>query len=155
MKLRQKIGYISLALAAAGLSLSTLAADPVTPKLTDKLSQLLKQEMRSIQSAMASIHVSIVTGEHEQVATNAQQIHDSFIMKQSLTEQDKKDLMSAVPKGFVELDQNFHRLAAGLANAAKQKDTEKQYELYNEMTGSCIACHSRYVSDRFDGLAKQ
>lgn len=155
MKLRQKIGYISLALAAAGLSLSTLAADPVTPKLTDKLSQLLKQEMRSIQSAMASIHVSIVTGEHEQVATNAQQIHDSFIMKQSLTEQDKKDLMSAVPKGFVELDQNFHRLAAGLANAAKQKDTEKQYELYNEMTGSCIACHSQYVSDRFDGLAKQ
>lgn len=155
MKLRQKIGYVGLTLAAAGLSLSTLAADPVTPKLTDKLSQLLKQEMRSIQSAMASIHVSIVTGEHEQVATNAQQIHDSFIMKQALTEQDKKDLMSAVPTGFVELDKNFHRLAAGLAEAAQKKDTQKQYELYNEMTGSCIACHSQYVSDRFDGLAEQ
>jgi hypothetical protein len=155
MKLYQKMGCVVLILVAASLSLSTLAADPVTPKLTDRLSQLLQQEMRSVQSAMASIHVSMVTGEHEQVATNAQQIHDSFIMKQSLTEQDKKDLMSAVPEGFVKLDKDFHRLAAGLAEAAKDRDTQKQYELYNEMTGSCIACHSRYVSDRFDGLAEQ
>ena len=155
MKYRQKVGYISLALATIGLSLSTLAADPVTPNLTDKLSRLLKQEMRSVQSAMATIHVSMVTGDHEQVATQAQQIHDSFILKQSLTKQDKTDLMSAVPKGFVKLDKDFHRLAAGLAEAAKDKDTQKQYELYNEMTGSCIACHSKYVSDRFDGLAEQ
>ncbi|MDV6315618.1 cytochrome c [Idiomarina sp. HP20-50] len=155
MKLYQKMGCVGLILVASGLSLSTLAADPVTPKLTDKLSRLLKQEMRSIQSAMASIHVSMVTGEHELVATQAQQIHDSFIMKQSLTEQDKKDLMSAVPEGFVKLDKDFHRLAAGLAQAAKDKDTQKQFKLYNKMTGSCIACHSKYVSDRFDGLVKQ
>lgn len=155
MKLRQKVGYVGLTLVAVGLSLNTLAADPVTPKLTDRLSQLLQQEMRSIQSAMASIHISMVTGEHERVETKAQQIHDSFIMKQALTEQDKKDLMSAVPEGFVKLDKDFHRLAAGLAEAAKDRDTQKQYELYNEMTGSCIACHSRYVSDRFDGLAEQ
>lgn len=155
MKHRQKLGCVSIALAAIGLSLSTFAADPVTPKLTDKLSQLLKQEMRSVQSAMATIHVSMVTGKHEQVATQAQQIHDSFILKQSLTEQDKKDLMSAVPEGFVKLDKDFHRLAAGLAEAGKERDTQQQYKLYNEMTASCIACHSRYVSDRFDGLAEQ
>lgn len=152
MKHTQKLGYAGIALAVLILPLKTLAADPVTPKFTDKLSRLLQQEMRSVQSAMASIHVSMVTGQHEQVATKAQQIHDSFILKQSLTQQDKKDLMSAVPEGFVKLDKDFHRLAAGLAEAAKSKDIQRQYELYNEMTGSCIACHSKYVSDRFDGL---
>lgn len=155
MKLYQKMGCVGLILVAASLSLSTLAADPVTPNLTDKLSQLLKQEMRSVQSAMATIHVSMVTGDHKQVEAQAQQIHDSFILKQSLTEQDKKDLMAAVPEGFVTLDKDFHRLAAGLADAAKNKDTQKQYKLYNKMTGSCIACHSQYVSDRFDGLTEQ
>lgn len=155
MKLSEKATLLAVTLAVVAFSLSTLAAEPVTPKLTDKSSRVLQQEMRSIQSAMAAIHVAMVTGQHDEVASQAQQIHDRFILKQSLTEQDRKDLMSAVPEGFVKLDKEFHQLAASLADAAEQKHTQKQYELYNEMTDSCIACHSRYVSDRFSGLADQ
>ncbi|MFE8071042.1 hypothetical protein QQM79_08275 [Marinobacteraceae bacterium S3BR75-40.1] len=128
------------------------AAEPVTPKLTDKLDRLLRQEMRSVQSAMGTIHTAMVTGQHEKVAENAQQVHDSFILQQSLTEQDRKDLKSAVPQGFIELDKRFHALSGQLAEAGKQEDTRKQRQLYDQMTGNCIQCHATYVSDRFPGV---
>jgi len=137
-----------------GLAISTgsMAGEPVTPKLTDKLRQLLQEEMRAVQGAMTSIHSAMVMGQHERVAESAQQIHDSFILQQSLTEQDRKDLMSAVPEGFIELDKAFHQLAASLAQAGREEDTEKQQELFGEMTRNCVACHGAYVSDRFPGV---
>ncbi|MFO7529480.1 MAG: cytochrome c [Marinobacter sp.] len=144
--------FIGATALLVALSASVMAAEPVTPKLTDKLSQLLQQEMRSVQSAMASIHTAMVTGEHETVATSAQKIHDSFILQQELTEQDRKDLMSAVPEGFVTLDKEFHKLAASLAEAGRKENTNEQRQLYDEMTRNCIACHGTYVSDRFPGV---
>ncbi len=134
------------------VSTSSLAAEPVTPKLTDKLSQLLQKEMRAVQGGMTSIYSAIVMGQHESVAKSAQQVHDSFILQQELTEQDRKDLMSAVPKGFVKLDKEFHKLAASLAKAGRDKDTKEQHKLFSKMTGNCIQCHSTYVSDRFPGV---
>ena len=144
--------FLAVFLLSLSVSTSLLAAEPVTPKLTEKLNRLLQEEMRSIQAAMTSIHSAIVMGQHENVAKNAQQIHDSFILQQSLTEQDRKDLMSAVPEGFIKLDKEFHQLSASLADAGRGKDTNQQHELFSKMTGSCIQCHSTYVSDRFPGV---
>lgn len=138
-----------LAILILTLSFAAPAAEPVTPKLTDKLDRLLREEMRSIQTAMGQIHSAIVMGQHEKVAQQAQNIHDSFILQQSLTDQDRKDLMSAVPEGFIELDKEFHKLAASLAEAGRNDETEKQLKLFGKMTGNCIQCHSTYVSDRF------
>lgn len=126
-----------------------MAAEPVTPKLTDKLRQLLQEEMRAVQGAMTSIHSAMVMGQHAAVAERAQQIHDSFILQQSLTEQDRADLMSAVPTGFIDLDKEFHKLAASLADAGRNEDTKEQRILFSKMTRSCIECHGTYVSDRF------
>lgn len=134
------------------VSTAMAVAEPVTPQLTGKLSRLLQQEMRSIQAAMGTIHTAMVTGEHKTVAQNAQQIHDSFILKQSMTEQDRSDLMAAVPKDFLKLDQQFHKLAADLAEAGTKENTQQQQQIYSKMTGACIACHTKYVSDRFPGL---
>jgi len=131
------------------VSTSSMAAEPVTPELTDKLRELLQQEMRAVQGAMASIHSAMVMGQHAAVAENAQRIHDSFILQQSLTEQDRKDLMSAVPEGFIQLDKEFHQLAASLAAAGRDEDTRKQQALFNDMTGNCVECHGTYVSNRF------
>ncbi|SFR42187.1 Cytochrome C' [Marinobacter daqiaonensis] len=144
--IRKVLGSFSLCLA---LAISPLAAEPVTPDLTDKLRRLLQEEMRSIQGAMTSIHSAMVMGQHEAVAQSAQQIHDSFILKQSLTEQDRKDLVSAVPEGFIELDKEFHRLAASLAEAGRNRNTNEQHRIFGEMTGNCLECHSEYVSKRF------
>ncbi|WP_404366200.1 hypothetical protein [Marinobacter sp.] len=144
--------FIAALLLGLTLSTSSLAAEPVTPGLTDKLSQLLQKEMRAVQAAMNAIHPAMVTGQHETVAENAQQIHDSFILQQELTEQDRKDLMSAVPKGFIELDKEFHKLAASLAEAGRKENTMEQRQIYSEMTRNCIECHGKYVSDRFPGV---
>ncbi|WP_296933119.1 cytochrome c [uncultured Marinobacter sp.] len=143
---------LSTVILSITVSFSAAATEPVTPKLTDKLDRLLREEMRSIQSAMGQIHSAIVMGQHDKVAKQAQNIHDSFILQQSLTEQDRKDLMSAVPEGFIKLDKEFHQLAASLAEAGRNDDTEKQNQLFGEMTGNCIQCHSTYVSDRFPGV---
>lgn len=131
------------------LSATSTANEPVTPKLTDKLRQLLQEEMRAIQSAMTSIHTAMVTGQHTTVAEQAQQIHDSFILQQSLTEQDRRDLTSAVPAGFIDLDMEFHQLAASLAEAGRNEDTQEQRTLFDSMTRSCIECHGKYASSRF------
>ena len=140
---------LSTFILSLAVSFTAMAAEPVTPKLTDKLDRLLREEMRSIQTAMGQIHSAMVMGQHDKVAKQAQDIHDSFILQQSLTEQDRKDLMSAVPKGFIKLDKEFHQLAASLAEAGRNEDTEKQHKLFGKMTGNCIQCHSTYVSDRF------
>lgn len=149
MTVNRLLGASLLCLA---VSTTSMATEPVIPKLTDKLRQLLQEEMRAVQGGMTSIHSAIVMGQHESVAENAQQIHDSFILQQKLTEQDRKDLMSAVPKGFIKLDKEFHKLAASLAEASRDKDTKEQHKLFSKMTGNCIQCHSKYVSDRFPGI---
>nr|WP_298413735.1 hypothetical protein [uncultured Halomonas sp.] len=134
---------------------AVIAAEPVGPELTDKLRGLLVREMVEIESAMQETYSAIIQGRHDEVAQKGQAIHDSFILEQSLTEQDEQDLMAAVPEEFLQMDERLHQLAASLAEAGKQKNTEKQLETYNRMTESCVACHSRYVTDRFEGLQGQ
>ena len=86
------------------------------------------------------------------VAERAQNIHDSFILEQSLSEQDLKDLEAAVPPAFLELDQTFHATAAGLAAAARAEDPARAAALFGRMVEDCAACHGRFAADRFPGL---
>ena len=134
---------------------TVVAADPVGPDLTDKLRGLLVKEMVEIETAMKETYSAIIQGRHDEVAQKGQAIHDSFILEQSLTEQDEQDLVAAVPEEFLQMDAHFHQLAASLAEAGKQEDTQAQTETFNRMTESCVACHSRYVTDRFEGLEDQ
>ncbi|KPV39205.1 hypothetical protein AN478_13100 [Thiohalorhabdus denitrificans] len=132
----------------------TGGAEPqaVTGDLTPKLDRLLREEMQAIQESMATAFAALVTGDHDTVAEEARGIHDSFILKRSLTEEDRRDLRAAVPEGFVRLDKRFHAAAAELAEAAEEGDANRQLEVYNRMTRDCVACHSRYVTGRFPGL---
>jgi len=130
------------------------AAEPVGPKLTPKLQDLLRQEMASVLAASQDILGAIVTGDHPTVAEGAQQIHDSFILQQSLTDQDRQDLMAAVPPAFVDLDRAFHETSAELAAAARVGDADREISAFNQMTEACVACHTRFASDRFPGLAR-
>jgi len=134
---------------------STLAADPVGPKLTPKLLDLLRQEMAQVLAASQDILAAMVAGDHAAVAERAQQIHDSFILQQSLTEQDREDLMAAVPPEFVELDRAFHQMSGELAGAGRAEDAKREVATFNQMTDACVACHSRFAADRFPGLAQE
>lgn len=126
--------------------------EPVSPRLTPKLQGLLKEEMVSINDASQQIFSALVAGNAAQVATLAQQIHESFIMRRSMMPEDKAHLMSVAPKEFIQMDQAFHAIAAELAQAARVGDTPLQLETFSRMTAACTACHARYATDRFPGL---
>ena len=134
---------------------SSAADQPVGPKLTSKLRDLLRQEMASVLLASQDILGALAIGDHAIVAEQAQQIHDSFILQQSLTEQDKQDLMAAVPPEFVALDRAFHETSAELAAAARAENVADELSTFAQMTEACIACHGRFAPDRFPGLAPE
>lgn len=125
------------------------AQEPVYPKLTPKLQDLLRREMISVEEASQQILSALVAGDDQRVAELAQQIHDSFILQQEMTPEDRKDLMAAVPEEFVQMDRRFHKLSADLARAAEDANMELQHERFGRMLEACTACHSRYATDRF------
>lgn len=150
----------SLSAALAFFALISVSATaghdgPVGPRLTPKLKSLIIQEMQLVLRASSEIHSAIVVGDHDTVADQATKIHESFIMKQSLTEQDKAALMKAVPPAFVALDAKLHEYAARLAHAAEQKDVELETIFFAKMTDTCVSCHSAYASDRFPLLSEK
>ena len=128
------------------------AADPVGPNLTPRLKELLTKEMQQVAQAAASLALAISAGDHGSVNQFGVAVRDSFILKKSLTQQDKEDLMRAVPPEFVALDGRFHDIAGKLAHAAELKDSELQGFYYSKMLEACVACHAQFASDRFPGL---
>lgn len=132
-----------------------VAAEPVGPKLTDRLKELLADEMQQVAQATADISVAIAAGDHETVMTLGIKVRDSFILKQSLTDQDKKDLMGAVPPEFLAMDKRFHGLAGKMAHAAEAHDSELQAVYYAKMLETCVTCHSHFAADRFTGFAAE
>ena len=128
------------------------AAEPVGPKLPDRVRGLLVQEMNAILGASHEILDAIVRGRHERVAEKAQAIHDSFILEQEMTAADRRALKEAVPKAFVERDRAFHELTGELARAGRDRDGARERELFGRMIDACAACHARYAGDRFSGF---
>jgi len=145
-------GLLLVLLAAMWTSPPARAAEPVAPRLTPKLQKLFAEEMSTMLRAGSAILSALVTGDHAAVAKNAQEIHDGFILDRNLTAQDRKDLAQAVPPDFLELDGAFHRMAAKLADAARQRDIDLENYYFGRMVETCRTCHSRYATDKFPGL---
>lgn len=139
---------------ASGISAIAQEVNPVSPELTPKLRDLLRKEMLSVEEASKQILSALIAGDDARVADLAQQIHDSFILQQSMTPQDKQDLMSVVPKDFVTRDRAFHQLAASLAEAGRDGNRTRQHEQFGQMIDACSACHALYATDRFPKLAE-
>jgi len=124
-------------------------AEPIAPKLTPRLQELLQKEMLSINDASQEILAALVAGDDETVAALAQQIHDSFILRQSMTPEDKAHLEAVAPEDFVRKDLGLHEISAELAQAARAGDRPLQREHFGRMIEACSACHGRYATDRF------
>ncbi len=153
---RMRIAVLSVVagcVSFSGQSASAQQIQPVSPDLTPKLQELLRKEMLSIEDASKQILSHLIAGEDAKVAEVAQQIHDSFILQQSMTPEDKQDLMAAVPEEFVTRDRAFHALSADLAQAARDQDRSAQHQKFGQMIEACTACHALYATDRFADLA--
>ena len=146
---------LTLIFAMATTSVATgQEVKPISPDLTPKLQGLLRQEMVSIDVASKQILSALAAGEDQRVAELAQQIHDSFILAQSMTPEDKQDLLAAVPEDFVSRDRAFHKTADALAEAARAGDRAEQHVVFSRMVEACSSCHALYATDRFPGLAE-
>lgn len=143
---------LTVAVTIAGGLAAAQEVKPVSPDLTPKLRDLLRKEMLSIEGASKDILSALIAGDDARVAELAQQIHDSFILQQSMTAEDRADLMAAVPEDFVSRDQAFHELSATLAEVAREGDRAQQHAEFGRMVEACTACHALYATDRFPDL---
>ena len=141
-----------IVLAAAGRN---VLAETGAPVLADQpeLRQLLQQEMRSLEDAVATLGQVLAKGDWKTLADTAGQVHDSFIFQQKLTDADRKRLHQSLPPGFIQQDKRFHERAKKLQRAAQMQDTELGLFYYSKMLESCVACHSQYAIHRFPSLS--
>ena len=121
--------------------------------LSNDLRILLSKEMLASEAGMMSIIPAYVAGEWNDIQTTAEKMKSSYILKQSLTESQKKELHSVLPKEFIAKDQRFHYLAGMLEHAAKNRKSELVNFYFSEMTESCAACHAVFAKHRFPAFA--
>ena len=126
--------------------------EPIWPKLTPKLQGLLQREMVSILDASHHILDALIMGDNATVADQARAIERSFIMEQSMTDEDRQDLVSVLPAEFVDLDRLFHETAANLAAAAESNDLTRAHASFDKMIETCSSCHGKFATDRFPGF---
>lgn len=121
--------------------------------LSAALHDLLNREMQALENGMQELVPAIASGEWDNVASIAQKISDSFIMKQNLTPEQKHELQRALPARFIEMDQAFHGSAAMMAHAAEAKNADVVNFYFFKLNNACVGCHKQYAVSRFPGLA--
>lgn len=123
--------------------------------LSSDLRDLLNQEMRALQSGMQSIIPAYVSGNWDDIATTAGKMKNSYILKQSLTESQIKQLHSLLPATFIKQDKRFHYLAGMLEHVAKNKNTELTNFYFSKMNEACVTCHSQFATHKFPALSSK
>jgi len=135
----------SLAYAETEASTSVEALPP-------NLRTLLTKEMRLLQEGMQSIIPAYVAGNWNEIEQTAGKMANSYIMKQSLTGEQKRELQTLLPRSFILLDQQFHYLSGMLKHAAENKKTELVGFYYSKLVETCVSCHTQHATHRFPAL---
>ena len=120
--------------------------------LSEELRAVLTKEMQALQSGMMSIIPAYIAGNWTEIQTTAEAMKNSYILQQSLTENQMNELHALLPAAFIEKDQRFHYLAGMLEHAAKSKKPELVNFYFSEMNESCIDCHSAFATHKFPAL---
>lgn len=139
--------------AGAAAALPSDFEGPGALALPDDLRALLVAEMVAIEAAMQRMLPALVRGELGTLASDAQAIHDSFILAQKLSPEQSRALGELLAPEFVVLDRQLHQGGADLARAAEAGDAERAAAIYGSMTAACVGCHRAYARERFPGLA--
>ncbi|NIV94904.1 hypothetical protein GWN42_19465 [candidate division KSB1 bacterium] len=128
---------------------------PTQVDLPPNLLNVLREEMQQVESGMQLLLDYLARGEAQNAADIAMRIHDSFILKQSLSQAQMEKLLSLLPGDFIQLDRTFHKKALGLAESAQQGDFKSAIRIYGEMTQLCVSCHARHAQEKFPGLTTE
>lgn len=130
---------------------SPLQNDPL--RLPEEIRALLNQEMQAIRKGMESLVFDVASGNWNGIHQTAQNMKNSYIMAQRLSEHQRHQLHDALPAGFQEIDGKFHHYAGMLSHVAEERDMDLvQFYVY-KMNEACTSCHSRYAPHKFEGFA--
>ncbi len=121
--------------------------------LSSELRGLLSKEMQSLQQGMMSIIPAYVSGNWDEIEIIAGKMKNSYILKQSLTEKQMKELHTSLSHEFIKKDQRFHYLAGMLEHAAKNKKPELINFYFSEMNEACVDCHISFAKHKFPALS--
>jgi len=124
-------------------------AEQSVENLSDEVRGLLQKEMIAIDAAMKRIVSANAAGDTQQVALIANQIKNSFILKSNLTQHQKHELHTKLPKDFLDKDSDFHYLAGMLAHVAENKKLELIPFYYSKLFEACSGCHQKHATHKF------
>lgn len=117
--------------------------------LSPELRTLLQKEMQALQKGMMDIIPAYIAGNWGEIKVIAHQMKNSYIMKQQLTDAQKKELHSTLPDSFIELDQQFHYLAGMLEHVAEEEKLELINFYFSKMGETCMSCHAQFATHKF------
>ncbi len=140
-----------IAICIASSLIASNTSDEVT-KLSSGLKTLLSQEMIAVEISMKNIFSNMIAGNYEAIEKEATGIKNSFILKKKLTQEQKHELHTTVSKEFITQDKTFHATAGKLASAAEFEDIKDVNMYFNQMTNSCVKCHSTFATHRFSNF---
>lgn len=147
---------IGVTLTGAFVAVLNASAQPAEQSIGSRLPPsvrgLLIEEMNAVLRATHTILEAIVRGQHQVVEEQAMLIHDSFILEQQMTPEDRAALREAATPLFIERDEAFHALSERLAEAARRRDHPEQRAVFAQMLDACAACHAAHAADRFPDL---
>ncbi|HSH30115.1 MAG TPA: hypothetical protein VK971_09440 [Thiohalobacter sp.] len=145
---------LGLLLAGAQFAPPAAAADPRL-ELPPKLQQALVDEMIAINEGARALPEAIVRADWERLAETGRRIEQSYILKQRLSEEERRTLVQSLPDSFRYLDRRLHQHAGKLAQAADHRDGELVRFYFSRMLDSCVGCHAVYAKHRFPGYARR
>jgi hypothetical protein len=120
--------------------------------LSPELRALLTKEMLALQSGMMSIIPAYASGNWGEIENIAEKMKNSYILKQSLSHEQVKELHTLLPASFIKLDQQFHYLAGMLEHVAQKKKSELVGFYFAKLSAACLSCHSQYATHTFPAL---
>jgi len=146
-------------------SLLTLVLTAVTPPsladsterngkldLSPELAVLLKAEMGELSEGIRAVALSLAKADWEVLEATSEKMHESYIMKKSLTPTLAAELKQKLPPAFKRLDAEFHARALKLQHAAAVRDFELSAFHFSKLVESCASCHAAYAAKRFPGF---
>jgi len=126
--------------------------EPGKVELSPELSGLLKAEMGELSRGVRTVAVSLASADWEAIEEASGKMHESYIMKRSLTPAMAAELKSKLPEQFKALDAAFHARALKLRDAARNKDVELSAFHFSRLLESCAGCHRKFAGERFPGF---
>ncbi|MBP9145764.1 MAG: hypothetical protein KBF21_19745 [Thermoanaerobaculia bacterium] len=132
---------------------ATAPAGPIQ-QLSPELRGLFREEMVALQGAMLELVPAIASGDADATARLAERMRAGYVLAQRLTDAQREELERMLPEAFLERDGEFHELAGGLAEAAREHRAPLVPFYFYKLTESCVGCHARYAAHRFPGYAK-